>query len=412
MNSWLIFILIIIGSGYFLELFVMSLNIKALSPVLPQEFADTFAGDEYQKSQNYTRATSKFGLIESTFSTAFILLFLLLGGFNQLDLLARSFGYESIITGLIYTAFFLLIFTTLSLPFSIYSTFIIEEKYGFNRTTIKTFITDLIKVIILSVVIGGPLLALVLWFFETCGPLAWLYCWVGVVLISVLLQLLAPVLIMPLFNKFTPLEEGSLKNKIEEYATREQFKIQGIFTMDGSKRSTKANAFFTGFGRFRKIVFFDNLMDKLSEEEIIAVLAHEMGHYKLHHIPKLLIASIIQTGILFFLLSLFIANEGLFAAFSMDHLSIYASLFFFGFLYTPINLLISILFNLFARKNEFQADKYAVSSTGGSQQLVNGLKKLSRTNLSNLTPHPLFVFLHYSHPPILERIKTLRRLKC
>lgn len=409
MNPWLLFILIVIGLGYVLDLVVSSLNIKALSPDLPREFTDTFKSDEYKKSQNYTRTTSRFGLLESTFSTGLILLFLLFGGFNSLDLIARGFGYGSIITGLIYTSLFLLIVTILSLPFSVYSTFVIEEKFGFNRTTVKTFIADFIKVIILTALIGGPLLALVLWFFETSPEHAWLYCWIGVALVSLVLQLLAPVLIMPLFNKFTPLEDGPLKDKISTYAAQEKFKIQGIFTMDGSKRSTKANAFFTGFGRFRKIVFFDNLIEKLSEEELVAVLAHEMGHYKLHHIPKLIVASIIQTGLMFFLLSLFIQNEGLFAAFSMDNLSIYASLFFFGFLYTPINLLISTLFNFFSRKNEFQADQYATGSIGTSGHLINGLKKLSRANLSNLTPHPLYVFLHYSHPPVLERIQTLRR---
>lgn len=409
MNLWLLFILLVIGLGYLLELIVTSLNIKALSPILPDEFEDTWKKEEYRKSQNYTRETSRFGLLQSSFSTALILLFLLLGGFNYLDLFARGFGYGSIITGLIYTGFFLLISSLLSLPFSAYGTFVIEEKFGFNRTTVKIFITDLIKMFLLTIVIGGPLLALVLWFFEVAGKLAWVYCWVGMTVFSIILQLLAPILILPLFNKLTPLEDGPLKEKIRAYAETQSFKMRGIFTMDGSKRSSKANAFFTGFGRFRKIIFFDNLLEKLSEDEIVAVLAHEMGHYKLHHIPKLIVASILQTGIMFFLLSLFIENEGLFAAFSMDHLSIYASLFFFGFLYSPINLLVSILFNIFSRKNEFEADKYAAKSTGTSLDLISGLKQLSRANLANLTPHPLYVFLHYSHPPLLERIRTLRK---
>ncbi len=411
MNPWLIFILLVIGLGYIFELIVTSLNVKALSPTLPDEFHDTWNKEEYRKSQNYTRETSRFGLLQSSFSTGLILLFLLLGGFNYLDLFARGFGYGSIITGLIYTGFFLLISSLLSLPFSAYGTFVIEEKFGFNRTTVKIFITDLIKMFLLTIVIGGPLLAVVLWFFEVAGKLAWVYCWVGMVVFSIILQLLAPILILPLFNKLTPLDDGPLKEKIRTYAEAQNFKMRGIFTMDGSKRSSKANAFFTGFGRFRKIVFFDNLLEKLSEDEIVAVLAHEMGHYKLYHIPKLIVASIIQTGIMFFLLSLFIENEGLFAAFSMDHLSIYASLFFFGFLYSPINLLISILFNIFSRKNEFEADNYAAKSTGTSLDLISGLKQLSRANLANLTPHPFYVFLHYSHPPLLERIRTLRKFR-
>ncbi len=409
MNPWLLFILLVIGLGYLFELIITSLNIKALSPILPGEFQDTWNKEEYKKSQNYTRETSRFGLLQSSFSTGLILFFFLLGGFNYIDLFARGFGYGSIITGLIYTGIFLLISSLLSLPFSAYGTFVIEEKYGFNRTTIKTFITDLIKMFLLTIVIGGPLLAAVLWFFEVTGKLAWVYCWIGMIVFSIILQLLAPILILPLFNKLTRLEDGPLKEKIRNYAKSQSFKMRGIFTMDGSKRSSKANAFFTGFGRFRKIIFYDNLLEKLSEDEILAVLAHEMGHYKLHHIPKLIIASIIQTGFMFFLLSLFIENEGLFAAFSMDHLSIYASLFFFGFLYSPINLLISILFNVFSRKNEYEADNYAAKTTGTSLDLISGLKELSRANLANLTPHPLYVFLHYSHPPLLERIRTLRK---
>ena len=408
MNPWLVFILAVIICGYLLELVVTLLNIQALSPLLPEEFKDTFKQDDYQKSQEYTRATSRFGLVENSLSTVGVLLFLLLGGFNTFDLFARGFGYGPIITGLLYGALFLMMTSILSLPFSIYSTFVIEERFGFNRTTIRTFITDLIKVTLLSIVIGGPLLALVLWFFETSGEWAWFYCWIGVTVISITLQLLAPVIIMPLFNTFTPLEDDPLKAKITAYARQQKFTMQGIFTMDGSKRSTKANAFFTGFGRLKKIVFYDNLIDQLTDEELVAVLAHEMGHNKLHHIPKLIVASILQTGLMFYLLSLFIHNEGLHQAFFMEHLSIYAGLLFFGFLYTPISLLTSILFHLYSRKKEFEADSYGAESTKGPQHLINGLKKLSRTNLSNLTPHPVYVFLHYAHPPVLERIHQLR----
>lgn len=409
MNAWLIFILIVISLSYTLDLVVTSLNIQALSPELPEEFSDTYNKDEYKKSQDYTRATSKFELVETTFSTLLILLFMLLGGFNILDLFARSFGYGSIITGLIFTFLFLFIFKILALPFSIYSTFVIEEKFGFNQTNAKTYIADLVKSSLLSLLVGGPLLALILWFFETGGQFAWLYCWLGVIAFSSLLQLLAPIIILPLFNKFTPLEDGPLRDKIDQYASDEKFKVTGIFTMDGSKRSTKANAFFTGLGRFKKIALYDNLIDKLAEDELVAILAHEMGHYKLHHIPKNLIASTVQTGIMFYLLSLFIENEGLFQAFSMDHLSIYASLFFFAFLYSPVSLLLSTLFYYFSRKNELQADQYAAQSTRTSHHLINALKKLSQSNLSNLTPHPLYIFLRYSHPPVLERIQALKQ---
>ncbi len=408
MNTWLLIILIILLSSYVLETVVSSFNLKALRPELPEEFNDVFDHEEYAKSQNYTRTTTRFSLIENTFSTTLTLLFLILGGFNLIDIFARGFGFGSIATGLIYTGSLLALTMLIGLPFSIYSTFVIEEKFGFNKTTTKTFVLDLLKSILLTIIIGGPVLALVLWFFERTGSLAWVWCWIGIVIISIILQFLAPVIIMPLFNKFTPLEEGPLKDEIIDYAERESFRIQGIFTMDGSKRSTKLNAFFTGFGRFRKIVFFDTLIEKLSIKEIVAVLAHEMGHYKHHHLLKMIGASILQTGIMFFFLSLVINNKGLFAAFGMDHVSIYASLIFFGFLFTPVNLITSIVLHIFSRRHEFEADNYAAQSTKSPENLVSALKILTQSNLSNLTPHPFFVFLHYSHPPILDRITALR----
>ncbi|HKJ65035.1 MAG TPA: M48 family metallopeptidase, partial [Desulfopila sp.] len=249
------------------------------------------------------------------------------------------------------------------------------------------------------------------WFFQAMGDLAWFYCWMCVFAITLLLQFLAPVIIMPLFNKFTPLEEGELKDTILAYTQKENFRIKGVYVMDGSKRSSKLNAFFTGFGKFKKIVFFDTLLEKLGNRQILGVLAHEMGHYKYKHLLKMLFASFLQTGILFFLLSRIINNESLFEAFSMTHLSIYASLVFFGFLYTPVSLLLSILFNHFSRKHEYQADWYAATTTQTPKDLIDGLKILTRENLSNLTPHPLNVFLHYSHPPVLERIKALRKIR-
>ncbi len=409
MNAWLLVVLVIIFVSFFLDLVVSLINLKALSPELPEEFHDIYDNTEYATSQNYTRVTTRFSLIENTFTTTATLLFLLLGGFNLLDNFARSFGLASIATGLLYTGTLLLLSFFLGLPFSIYSTFVIEERFGFNRTSLKTFLFDILKTILLTLIIGGPILALVLWFFEKTGSLAWFFCWIGIVVISIILQFLAPVIIMPLFNKFTPLEDGPLKEKIFAYVHREKFEIQGIFTMDGSRRSTKLNAFFTGFGRFRKIVFFDTLIEKLSIEEIVAVLAHEMGHYKHRHLIKMIVASIFQTGVMFFLLSLVINNRGLFSAFGMENVSIYASLIFFGFLFTPVNLLVSIIFHIFSRRHEYEADSYAASTTGSPENLISGLKTLSQANLSNLTPHPLFVFLHYSHPPVLERIRMLRQ---
>jgi len=409
MNPWLLAVLLIIFTSYLLELIVSLLNIGALQPALPAEFSSIYDEKEYKNSQKYTRVTTTFSLVQNSVSTLLTVLFLLYGGFNYVDIWARNFGFQMIGTGLLFTGGLAFLSFIVSLPFSIYSTFVIEERFGFNRTSSKTFILDIVKGGLLAIVIGAPLLALVLWFFQHSGPYGWLYCWIGVVIFSTVLQFLAPVLIMPLFNKFSPLEESPLRDRILKYAEQQNFRLQGIFTMDGSKRSSKLNAFFTGFGKFRKIVFYDTLLDKLNESEIIAVLAHEMGHFKLKHIVKMLCASIAQTGIMFFLLSFFIGNSELSAAFGMKETSIYSSLVFFGFLYSPLSLLISILFNYFSRRNEFQADLYAAQSTGAPEALISGLKKLSQANLSNLTPHPLLVFLHYSHPPVLARVEKLRQ---
>ncbi len=411
MNTWLIIILFILLTSYLLELSVSLLNIRALSPNLPDEFRTIYNDQEYRKSQKYTRATTFFSLAENSLSTLLTVLFLLLGGFNYVDIWARSFGFGQITTGLFFIGGLTLLSFLVNLPFSLYATFVIEERFGFNRTSLKTFILDIIKGGLLAIVLGAPLLALVLWFFMHSGAYGWLYCWAGVVVFSIAVQFLAPVLIMPLFNKFSPLEDGSLRDKILAYAQREDFKLKGIYTMDGSKRSTKLNAFFTGFGKFKKIVFFDTLLEKLEDSEIVAVLAHEMGHFKLKHMIKMLVASIIQTGIMFYLLSLFLGNQELSAAFSMAETSVYSSLVFFGFLYSPINLLVSIIFNFFSRSNEFEADRYGALTTGAPEMLISSLKKLSQANLSNLTPHPLMVFLHYSHPPVLSRIEKLRQYR-
>lgn len=410
MNPYLIFILAVLIFGYLLNLVVAILELRCLDPELPSEFCDVYSQEKYSQSQRYTRVSTRFSLIHDTFMLLVVITFILTGSFNQVDLMARGFGLGPIATGLLFTGILALFSTIIGLPFSLYSTFVIEERFGFNKTTLKTFILDLVKSVILAVCIGGPLLAAVLWFFQAAGNLAWFYCWVAVTFFILIIQFLAPVLIMPLFNKFIPLEDGNLKNNITDYARAQQFAIKGIYTMDGSKRSTRLNAFFTGFGRFRRIVFFDTLVDKLNTGEIVAVLAHEMGHFKHKHIFKMMAASILQMGIMFYILSRFLGNEQLFAAFGMEHISIYGSLFFFGFLYVPVSTLLSIFFNLFSRKHEYEADAWAVTSTGRKIELISGLKKLSVHNLSNLTPHQFNVFLNYSHPPVLQRIRAIEQL--
>lgn len=408
MNTWLLTILLIILTSYLLDASASIFNIRALCPDLPREFTDIYTPSEYRTSRDYTRSLTYLSIIQTSFSTLLTVLFILVGGFNNLDIFTKNLAQNEIVIGLLFIGSLISLSFLVGLPFSVYSTFVIEERFGFNRTTVKTFVFDILKGILLVLVLGGPLLAAILWFFTHAGPHGWLFCWLGVVLFSLGLQFLAPVLIMPMFNKFLPLDEGVLRDTIISYAQQQRFTIQGIFTMDGSKRSSKVNAFFTGFGKFKKIVFFDTLIDKLLNHEILAVLAHEMGHFKLKHILKNVASSILQIGVMFFFLSLILDNQQLSFAFGMKNISVHASLVFFGFLYSPINLIMSILFHFISRQHEFAADKYAAETTGSVLHLISGLKKLSGANRTNLTPHPFMVFLHYSHPPVLERIERLQ----
>lgn len=408
MSIYLVVILVILVGTYLLDVVVKILNLRHQKSQLPAEFIGFCDAQKYSRSQQYTRENTKFGLVYNTAETLFTIAFILLAGFNFFDQWARGFHYGPILTGLIYAFGLLLLAGLLNLPFEIYDTFVIEEKYGFNRTTVKTFILDLVKNMILLGVIGAPMLALVLWFFRETGRAAPLYIWGAVTLFQLFMVFIAPVVIFPLFNKFYPLEEGELKEAIEKYIRQQRFPFRGIYKMDGSRRSSRANAFFTGFGRTRRIVLYDTLIDKHTTDELVVTLAHEIGHYRLRHFFKLTAANIVETGLMFFLLSLFINNRPLFAAFGMEQLSVYASLIFFGFLYTPISTLISIVMNIFSRRHEYQADAFALRTTGKGEDLITTLKKLAVDQLDNLTPHPLKVFLSYSHPPVLQRIKAIR----
>lgn len=410
MNIYLMIILFILIGNYLLDIVLETLNVRHVKTELPKEFVGYYDAEKYKKAQNYLKENTRFGIITDTITTPILLVFILLGGFNFVDQIARNFQFGSILTGLIFAGILMFASQIISIPFSIYSTFVIEEKYGFNRTTVKTFILDILKSWLLTVIIGGSIFLVILWFFNKAGDWAWVYCWIAVVLFQIILTFIAPIVIMPLFNKFFPLEDGELKTGIENYAKSQHFKMKGVFKMDASKRSTKSNAFFTGFGKFRRIVLFDTLIKKHTVDELVSVLAHEMGHYKKKHILKSILISIITTGLMFFILSLFINNQGLFSAFKMQHTSIYASLFFFAFLYTPINMVISIFSNILSRKHEYEADTYAVTTYGKPESMISALKKLTVDNLSNLTPHPLKVFLNYSHPPVLERIQSMRRM--
>ena len=410
MNLFLVIILVILVGTYLLDLIVDTLDVRHANTDLPEEFIGYYNEEKYKKSQEYLKENTRFGIIRDTIFTPAIVAFILFGGFNVVDQFARGFNLGAIPTGLIFAAMLIFASQILLIPFSIYDTFIIEEKYGFNKTTPKTFILDILKSWLLIAVIGGIVFSIVLWFFEKAGPWAWLYCWITVTLFQIFLMFIAPVVIMPFFNKFIPLKEGALRSSIEAYGGSQNFKMKGVFTMDGSKRSTKSNAFFTGFGRFRRIVLFDTLIEKHTVEELVSVLAHEMGHYKERHIFKSMAISILTTGLMFYILSLFINNRELFAAFKMEETSIYASLFFFGFLYTPIEMILSIFGKLLSRKYEYDADGYSVKTYKKPDSMIEALKKLSVENLSNLTPHPLKVFISYSHPPVIKRIQAIRMI--
>ena len=409
MNLYLMIVLAILIGSYLLDLVVDILNVRHVDTELPEEFEGLYNEAKYKTSQEYLKVNTQFSIFSATVSMLITISFILAGGFNWVDRIARSFDFGSIPTGLIFAGLIMFGSQLIQIPFSIYDTFVIEDRFGFNKTTPKTFILDILKSWLLTVIIGGLVLAGILWFFESVGESAWLYCWLALSFFQIFLMFVAPVVIMPLFNKFVPLEDGSLKKAIEDYAGSQKFKLKGIFKMDGSKRSTKSNAYFTGFGKFRRIVLFDTLIEKHTEDELVSILAHEMGHYKKRHILISIAMSLLTTGVMFYVLSLFINNQGLFAAFKMNEISIYASLFFFGFLYAPIDMMLSVFSNIISRRHEYEADKYAVLTYKKPESMISALKKLSVENLSNLTPHPFKVFLSYSHPPVLVRVRAIKK---
>ncbi len=407
MNFIGIIILVAIIGDLLLNALADYLNLSVLSDRIPNAFQHLYDPEKYQKSQEYLKVNTRFDWVVTVISTSVVLIFWFGKGFQILDQWVRSFSLGPVWTGLLYMGILILLKSLISLPFRIYSTFIIEEHFGFNKTTWSTFVMDIIKSVILGLIIGIPLIAGILFFFQYTGENAWLYCWIAVTFFMLVIQFIAPTWIMPLFNKFTPIEEGDLKNTIIQYAQSIHFPLENIYVMDGSKRSSKSNAFFTGFGKHRRIVLFDTLINNHSTNELLAILAHEMGHFKKKHILKMMLIGIIQTGIVFYLMSFFISYKGLFDAFYMTQTSTYAGLIFFGMLYAPIDFFTGLFMQQYSRKNEYQADRFAVETTGNAGPLVDSLKKLSMDNLSNLTPHPFYVFLNYSHPPVLERIKAI-----
>jgi STE24 endopeptidase len=407
MNGYLIFILALLLFNGLLALIVDELNLRRAATRIPEEFAGLYDAEKYARAQRYLRDSTRFGQLQTGLQIPLTIGFILLGGFRWINTLAETAAEPMIVRGLLFGGMLLLLSQAVSLPFSLYDTFVLEERYGFNKTTLKTFVLDRLKGGLIVLLLGAPIFALVLWIFSAI-PHAWLWVWGALSVIQLFLLFIAPVVLLPLFNRFTPLEEGDLRSAIETFAAAQRYTLSGIFKIDGSRRSSKGNAYFTGLGKTKRIALFDTLIEKHTVSELVAVLAHEIGHCQRGHIKKSLALSLANTLLMFWVLSLFISQPGLHAAFGLDSTPLYAGIIFFGFLYTPISLILGIAGNVLSRKHEFEADAFAAETTGKPEALIEALKKLSVDNLSNLTPHPLKVFLHYSHPPVLERIKALR----
>jgi STE24 endopeptidase len=409
MNPFFFIILFALIMEYAIGLVADLLNLKSLRSELPPDLEGVYQPEDYRRSQEYIRTNTRFDFVASAFSLAVLLSFWFAGGFNYLDQIVRSWGFVPILNGLLYIGILLMGYSLIILPFSIYDTFVIEERFGFNKTTPRTFLMDRIKNLALAALLGGALLSGILALFQYVGYHAWIYCWIAFVVFSLILEYVAPTWIMPLFNKFSPLQPGELKEAILNYARSVDFPVKNVSVMDGSKRSTKSNAFFTGFGRNKRIALFDTLIERHAVPELIAVLAHEIGHHKKKHILQDTIINILHAGLLFFLLSIFLGSPGLYEAFYMEQQSIYSGILFFGLLYTPLEMVLSVAMQALSRKNEYEADRFAAETIQHPRELVEALKKLHTGNLSNLTPHPFYVFLNYSHPPLLERVRAILR---
>lgn len=411
-----IFALIIVLSLFLLwklEFIATLLNLKTFPASPPPELDGLMDQEKLDKARSYLSTNARFGIIQSIFSLVVLLGFWFCHGFPFLDNLVRSYSENEIVTGMIFLGILFIAQNLISLPFDWHETFGIEEKFGFNKSTPKTFILDRMKGLFLAALIGLPIIAGILWIFQEV-PNAWIWAWAFVTAVQLLLTYLAPTFILPLFNKFTPMPEGELRTKIEELGTSCGFPLEGVFIIDGSKRSTKANAYFTGFGKHKKIALFDTLVDKSTTPEILAILAHEIGHFRLGHIKQRLFVGILQMALIFFLIGLATDKNGTFArllhdAFFVDKISTHTGLVFFSILLEPASKLLTVLANAWSRKHEFEADAYAAQSTGTPEALATALKKLSSDHLSHPAPHKLRVVLDYSHPPLLQRLQALNK---
>ncbi len=402
---WVIIAIIVLD--FLFEKYLDYLNTKTMSDVLPDEVKGIYDEEKYKKQQAYQRENNRFGLLSSSFSFALTLAMFLFFGFAFVDSLAWGLTANAIVAALFFFGVIMFASGILSIPFSVYDTFVIEEKYGFNKTTPKTFVLDTIKGWLIGGLIGGGLLAIIILIYQKTQNMFWIYAWILISAFSIFMAMFYSNLIVPLFNKQTPLEEGELRDAIQKFSDKVGFKLDNIFVINGSKRSTKANAYFTGFGAKKRIVLYDTLINEMEIDEIVAVLAHEIGHYKKKHVIQGLIIGLVQSGIVLYIFSLLIDSKNLSQALGVEDPNFHIGLVAFGVLYTPVSFVLGIFMNLLSRKNEYQADAFAAQNFN-PESLASALKKLSVKNLSNLTPHPKYVFFHYSHPTLLQRLKHLK----
>lgn len=403
----LLIIIIITIVSYVFDQLLDYINLKSQKTDIPAEIESFFEREKYLKSLAYNRERTKFSFITSAFGFALSMGMLISGGFGWIDGILRPLAQNEILLALAFFGILMLASDILTIPFQCYSTFVIEEKYGFNKTSIKTFVADKLKGYVLGAVVGGALVALLIYMIQAIGPSFWIWFSIIAAVFILFINMFYTSLILPMFNKLTPLGDGDLKKSIEAFSQKVSFPLDNIFIIDGSKRSRKANAFFSGIGKKKKIVLYDTLISNHTTEELVAVLAHEVGHFKKKHIVWGYALSVVQIVFTLFILSLMVFNENLSIALGGSQLAIHLNLLAFGILYSPISGITGVLMNMYSRKNEFEADAYA-RATFDANALIDALKKLSVDNLSNLYPHPLYVFFHYSHPPLLKRLEALK----
>jgi len=406
-NIVFVFIIAFIVLDFIIDRLLQYFNDTNRQKELPAEGKDIYSHEEYQKSQLYESEKSRFSIYTETFSFVLILSVLFFKGFALLDNFLREYTENAMYLALLFFGVIGIISDIIGTPFSVYATFNIEAKFGFNKTTVKTFIFDKLKGWLLAVILGVPLLYFIVWIFQIGGSATWLYAWAGLTFFTLFFTFFYSNLIVPLFNKQTPLPEGELRDAIEVFSKKVGFKLKNIYVIDGSKRSSKANAYFTGFGSKKRIVLYDTLIEQLDVNELVAVLAHEIGHYKKKHVIKNMIISILEMGFMLFVLSVFVMNPLLSNALGVSEPSFHIGLITFGILYGFISNILGIIMNVYSRRNEYEADDFARKHFE-AEALISGLKKLSRKNLTNLNPHTWYVFVNYSHPPLLHRIKALR----